>query len=109
MSHLTTHVLDTTNGRPAAGVAVLLTGPDGTVVATATTDVDGRVGTLGPDVLAPGDWTLTFATGDYWRAAGVTAFHPRVAVVVTVPTDPAPHYHVPLLVNPFAYSTYRGS
>ncbi|MFJ4220420.1 hydroxyisourate hydrolase [Curtobacterium luteum] len=109
MSHLTTHVLDTTNGRPAAGVAVTLRGPAGDVVATGTTDDDGRVGELGPDTLAPGDWTLSFATGAYWRALGTAAFHPRVDVVVTIPEQPAEHYHVPLLVNPFAYSTYRGS
>ncbi|MCY1693762.1 hydroxyisourate hydrolase [Curtobacterium sp. SL109] len=109
MSHLTTHVLDTTGGMPATGVDVTLTGPSGAVVATGTTDSAGRIAALGPDALEPGDWTLSFATGQYWRAQGVTAFHPRVDVVVTVPTEPAAHYHVPLLLNPFAYSTYRGN
>ncbi|MGN8048801.1 hydroxyisourate hydrolase [Curtobacterium sp. 22159] len=109
MSHLTTHVLDTTNGRPAVGVEVTLTDPSGTEVSRSTTDADGRIAALGPERLGPGDWTLSFGTGAYWRSLGVTAFHPRVDVVVTVPTDPAEHYHVPLLVNPFAYSTYRGS
>lgn len=109
MSHLSTHVLDTTGGHPAVGVEVTLTGPDGVVVATGTTDADGRVATLGPERLAPGDWTLTFGTGAYWRSVGVAAFHPRAVVVFTVPDEPAPHYHLPLLVNPFAHSTYRGS
>jgi 5-hydroxyisourate hydrolase len=109
MSHLTTHVLDTTGGKPAVGVDVTLTGPFGAVVATGTTDSEGRIAALGPDALEPGDWTLSFATGQYWRAQGVTAFHPRVDVVITVPTEPAAHYHVPLLLNPFAYSTYRGN
>lgn len=115
MSHLTTHVLDTTHGRPAAGVRVTLTDAAGNVVAVGTTDADGRVADLGPDRLAPGEWTLSFATGAYWAALDTAAFHPRVDVVVTVPEDhagaegPGAHLHVPLLLSPFAYSTYRGS
>ena len=132
MSHLTTHVLDTTHGRPAPGIAVTLADATGAVVARGTTDGDGRVRALGPDRLAPGEWTLSFATGAYWAALGTAAFHPRVDVVLTVPeatadpeaTDagaadaeaaavpegqPDAHLHVPLLLSPFAYSTYRGS
>lgn len=115
MSHLTTHVLDTTHGRPAAGIAVTLSDASGTVVASGTTDADGRIAELGPDRLASGEWTLSFATGAYWSALGTAAFHPRVTVVLTVPasgTDadgPDAHLHVPLLLSPFAYSTYRGS
>jgi 5-hydroxyisourate hydrolase len=113
MSHLTTHVLDTARGRPAAGVVVTLTDPDGAVVATGSTDDDGRIGALGPDRLAPGEWTLSFATGAYWSALDTATVHPRVTVVLTVPeestSDPAPHLHVPLLLSPFAYATYRGS
>jgi 5-hydroxyisourate hydrolase len=114
MSHLTTHVLDTAHGRPAAGVVVTLTDPDGAVVATGSTDDDGRIGALGPDRLVPGEWTLSFATGAYWAALDTTTVHPRVTVVLTVPEERAPsgrppHLHVPLLLSPFAYSTYRGS
>ena len=115
MSHLTTHVLDTTHGRPAAGVDVTLTDAAGTVVASGTTDADGRVTELGPDRLAPGEWTLSFATGAWWAARDTVAIHPRVDVVLTVPASaadpegPGAHLHVPLLVSPFAYSTYRGS
>lgn len=122
MSHLSTHVLDTTHGRPAAGVVVTLHDAAGTLVASGVTDADGRVGALGPDRLAPGEWTLTFATGAYWAALGTATFHPRVTVTITVPPEPEPepepdvpvpgpalHLHVPLLLSPFAYSTYRGS
>lgn len=112
MSHLTTHVLDTTHGRPAAGIAVTLSDATGAVVASGTTDADGRIADLGPDRLAPGEWTLSFATGAYWSGLGTAAFHPRVTVVLTVPADaagPGAHLHVPLLLSPFAYSTYRGS
>ena len=133
MSHLTTHVLDTTHGRPAPGIAVTLADATGAVVARGTTDGDGRVRALGPDRLAPGEWTLSFATGAYWAALGAAAFHPRVDVVLTVPGatavpdaqpdaeaadagaatvpegQPDAHLHVPLLLSPFAYSTYRGS
>lgn len=117
MSHLSTHVLDTTNGWPAAGVAVSLTDADGVLVASGRTDADGRISSLGPDLLAPGEWTLSFATGAYWAALDTGTFHPRVTVTITVseqpdgptPDEPAPHLHVPLLLSPFAYSTYRGS
>ncbi|WP_144713644.1 hydroxyisourate hydrolase [Curtobacterium pusillum] len=110
MSHCTTHVLDTTHGRPAAGIAVTLSDRDGVIVARGTTDDDGRIGDLGPDRLAPGAWTLSFATEPYWSALGTTAFHPRVDVTFHVTTEDADrHLHVPLLLSPFAYSTYRGS
>ncbi|MBA8991014.1 5-hydroxyisourate hydrolase [Curtobacterium pusillum] len=110
MSHLTTHVLDTTHGRPAPGIAVTLTDAAGNVVARGTTDDDGRIGDLGPERLAAGDWTLSFATGPYWSGLGIVAFHPRVDVVLTVPEAQSDaHLHVPLLLSPFAYSTYRGS
>jgi 5-hydroxyisourate hydrolase len=112
MSHLSTHVLDTTNGRPAAGVVVTLTDAAGVRVATGRTDADGRIGALGPELLSPGEWTLSFATGAYWAGLDTGTFHPRVTVTIAVPEtpdEPAPHLHVPLLLSPFAYSTYRGS
>ncbi|MDQ1172441.1 5-hydroxyisourate hydrolase [Microbacterium testaceum] len=106
MTHLTSHVLDATAGIPAAGVTLTLAHRGGATVDTATTDADGRA-SLGPDLLADGDYTLSFATGAYFRARGVPSFHPEVVVTFTVSGEA--HLHVPLLLSPFAYSTYRGS
>lgn len=111
MSRLTTHVLDAAGGDPAAGVEVVLTSADGTVLDTATTDADGRA-RLGPDPLSPGVHTLTFHTGTWFQDKGVSAFHPYVGVTFSVEVEPdgsIRHHHVPLLVSPFAYTTYRGS
>lgn len=103
---LSTHVLDATTGRPAAGVAVRLTrGAD--LLAEAVTDGDGRARDAFPD-LAAGAHTLTFDTGGYFAASGQQGFYPEVAITFAV-TDPGTHHHVPLLLSPFAYSTYRGS
>jgi 5-hydroxyisourate hydrolase len=107
MSAITTHVLDTTAGRPAAGVPVLLERrtPEGWQrEGSGVTDADGRLRTLLPaDVsLAAGEYRITFDT----RAR--SAFYPSVSVQFTV-DDPVQHYHVPLLLSPFGYSTYRGS
>ncbi|MFT4213161.1 MAG: hydroxyisourate hydrolase [Microbacterium sp.] len=106
-SPLTTHILDATTGSPATAVDVVLTDAAGSEIARGLTDADGRLG-LGTDALAPGDYALSFATGAYFAASGVAAFYPSVTVAFTI-TDPARHYHVPLLLSPFAYSTYRGS
>jgi 5-hydroxyisourate hydrolase len=103
MSSLSTHVLDATSGRPAVGVAVRLELDDGTVVATAATDGDGRVARLA-DGLAAGTYRLVFDTGGYFP----DTFYPEVAVTFAV-NGTEQHYHVPLLLSPFAYSTYRGS
>lgn len=103
MATLSTHVLDTAAGLPAAGVEVTLIDGAGDVLDSAETDEDGRVAGLGGD-LAPGIYTLQFATGDYYDGA---SFHPRVTIEFTVGDDP--HYHVPLLLSPFGYTTYRGS
>ena len=110
-SHVTTHILDTGAGRPAAGVAVSLwaAGPDGwDRVGEGTTDADGRVGSLGPEQLTRGTYRIDFATGDYFAATGTETFFPSVSLTFAL-TDAAQHYHVPLLLSPFAYSTYRGS
>ena len=98
---LSTHILDTARGRPAAGVAVELTCPDGTR-RSVVTDGDGRAA-LG-DTMA-GEYELVFAVGDYF---GERAFLDRVPVRFTI-ADADAHYHVPLLVSPWSYSTYRGS
>lgn len=110
MTHLTTHVLDAAAGTPAVGVEIVLTGPAGEI-ARGLTDADGRLA-LGPERLEDGDHTLTFATGAYFEATGVAAFYPRVDVTFTVRPEPdgsLRHHHVPILLSPFAYSTYRGS
>ena len=108
MSHISAHVLDATAGTPAAGVAITLLVAQGEVIATATTDADGRVPDLGPDLLDAGDHRIEFDTGAYFGARGQATFYPRVVVDFTVVAGQA-HYHVPLLLSPFAYSTYRGS
>ncbi|BDZ48407.1 5-hydroxyisourate hydrolase [Frondihabitans sucicola] len=107
MSHVTTHVLDSSVGRPASGIGVELQDHEGRTLATGVTDADGRVAILGPDVLEPGAYRLVFATASYFAATGTPTFYPRVTLDFTV-VDGA-HYHVPLLLSPFAYSTYRGS
>ncbi|MEA3060409.1 MAG: 5-hydroxyisourate hydrolase [Sphingomonadales bacterium] len=111
MSTLSTHVLDTMHGRPAAGVAVALTGPNGEI-ARGSTNADGRCPELAQDALAPGRYALRFAVGDYFRAQGVSLPDPPFLDEVTVKFGIAAdggHYHVPLLVSPYGYSTYRGS
>lgn len=107
MATLSTHVLDTSRGRPAVGVAVRLETPTGASLGDGVTDDDGRVSRLGPDHLDPGDYVLRFDTGGWFDARGVEAFYPEVAVTFRVVADE--HHHVPLLLNPFGYSTYRGS
>ncbi len=107
-SHVTTHVLDAVTGSPAADVGVALETWDGTLVAAGTTDADGRLATLGPDALPAGDYRIRFDTGAWFLAAGRDAFYPEVVIAFSI-GDAAEHYHVPLLLSPFAYSTYRGS
>ena len=105
---LTTHVLDTARGRPAAGVQIELVRVfDGQVLRTVTTNADGRTDEplMGDGELLAGDYELVFAVGDYF---GERAFLDRVPVRFSI-TDPDAHYHVPLLVSPWSYSTYRGS
>ncbi|EXF25678.1 5-hydroxyisourate hydrolase [Nesterenkonia sp. AN1] len=108
MSLITTHVLDTSTGTPAAGIQVTLRGPQQQQIATGTTDADGRVGDLGPESLTPGTYELVFATGEHFEARGVEHFFPQVSLAFSVEAA-AEHYHVPLLLSPFGYTTYRGS
>ena len=110
---ITTHVLDLGTGKPAIGIRVALSRVDNaerTVVGAGVTDADGRLRDLVPKAskLNAGVFELTFETGVWFRARGVEPFHPRVTVVVEI-TDPQQDYHVPLLISPFGYTTYRGS
>lgn len=105
MTSLSTHVLDAVRGTPAAGVAVWLLRGDQRLT-EALTDADGRVKELAAG-LNPGDYRLFFDTGSYFAAQGSETFYPEVCVAFTVGEQP--HLHVPLLLSPFAYSTYRGS
>jgi 5-hydroxyisourate hydrolase len=104
MSAITTHVLDTAAGHPAVGIAVRLEGQGGEVLGDAVTDRDGRVHTLGPATLSAGRYRLVFDTAGYFAES----FFPEIVITFTV-ADPAQHYHVPILLSPFAFSTYRGS
>src|SRR5262245_538419 len=113
MSAITTHVLDLKSGLPARAVAVRLEiqrDRGWTALGDRVTDEDGRV----RDFIAagtrvdPGLYRLTFRTGEYFRAQGAAAFHPEVVVSFEI-SDPPRHHHVPLLISPFGYTTYRGS
>src|SRR5687767_2860428 len=117
MSQLTTHILDTSKGKPAAGITVVLfqqapvdpVTADWRQVVIGTTNEDGRI----PDllkkdaVLDPGMYKLKFETKEYFETLGTPTFYPYVEIVFTIADSE--HYHVPLLLNPFGYSTYRGS
>ena len=110
-SAVTTHVLDAGTGRPADGVAVRLdrlAGRDSQEVARGRTDTDGRISDLGPETLAAGTYRLTFSTGEWFAAQDRATFYPEVVVMFLL-EEIRPHHHVPLLLAPFAYSTYRGS
>ena len=115
MGRITTHVLDTAAGRPAAGLKIILSRLDGspTVVTEAVTNADGRVdkALLEGAAFANGRYEIVFHVGDYFRARGITLPDPPFLDLVPVRfgvTGDA-HYHVPLLVSPYGYSTYRGS
>jgi 5-hydroxyisourate hydrolase len=111
VSAVSTHVLDTASGRPAAGIAVRLqsvAAGSATEIGSAVTDADGRVADLGPASLAAGTYQLIFATAGYHQAPAASAFYPEVIVTFTV-AGSATHYHLPLLLSPYGYSTYRGS
>ena len=126
MSAISTHVLDIAVGRPAAGMRVRLervaaagqqAASAGEEIATASADADGRVASLGPAAISPGTYRLIFDTGGYLTQqrgdgangadSGAGPFLPEVTVTFAVTDDG--HYHVPLLMSPFGYSTYRGS
>jgi 5-hydroxyisourate hydrolase len=109
---ISTHILDTTRGKPAQGVAVTLERGDGenwTVVGSGTTNADGRVGGLCVEAPEPGRYRIRFEVSTYFEAIDVDGFYPRVDIEFLVRAGAGDHYHVPLLLNPFGYATYRGS
>lgn len=107
MSTLSTHVLDTSLGRPAAGIRVTLLRGD-EVLGEATTDNDGRARDFAPKSLTAGDYRLRFDVEPYFRRSGREGFYRSITIEFIVRAA-VEHYHVPLLLNPFGYSTYRGS
>ena len=112
MSAITTHILDISQGRPAQGVNVVLEfqADEWRAIGTGVTDADGRLKTLLPAELQlqPGKYRITFETGAYFAAHSIASFYPEISVTFFI-QDAAQHYHVPLLLSPFGYSTYRGS
>lgn len=113
MTQISSHILDTALGRPAADVLVTLQqqrGDDWLMLGSTATDADGRVSdfTGVDDALPGGVYRLTFYIGDYQERLGTPGFYPQADVTFEIAGD-GQHYHVPLLVNPFGYSTYRGS
>ena len=113
MSSLSTHVLDAVSGAPAEGVTVTLAKRSESMphewaeLGTASTDADGRIRDLAPGGLDAATYRITFDTGAHFTATGQTGFYPEVSVCFTVTGER--HYHVPLLLSPYAFSTYRGS
>jgi 5-hydroxyisourate hydrolase len=110
-SRVTTHVLDATSGRPAADVEVTMerqVGDGWQWVAAGRTDADGRISELGPVDLERGVYRVSFAVGAYFAAQNQPTFYPEVMILFTL-DDAQEHCHVPLLLSPYAYSTYRGS
>ena len=111
---ITTHILDLSAGKPASGVRVALARlQDGrrTPLGSGVTDSEGRLREIvkgGAGQLDAGIFELTFETGVYFTEKGIKPFHPRVTVTVEI-TDAGQHYHVPLLISPYGYTTYRGS
>lgn len=105
---LSTHILDTTLGKPARGVVVRVLDGTGAELARGVTNDDGRVKPLLDVIPSAGPYQLVFEVAGYFERLGVDAFYPSVSIDFTVKA-PGEHYHVPLLLNPFGYSTYRGS
>ena len=112
MSPITTHVLDTAQGRPAAGLEIYLekkVGDSFVEIGRGHTNEDGRLpGLMHPGELEAATYRITFETGAWFEKEGTKGFYPYVPVTFEI-TAPDQHYHVPLLLSPFGFSTYRGS
>jgi len=115
MGHLTTHILDTANGLPAAGVAIRLFGVAGSrsLLTSAVSNADGRTDDplLAGDAMRSGEYELEFDVGPYFRSCGSELAEPAFldTVLIRFSVNADERYHVPLLVSPWSYSTYRGS
>jgi 5-hydroxyisourate hydrolase len=115
MSGLTTHILDQAAGKPAAGVAVRVSRREGEAlspVAELRTDADGRARLIDGEALVVGGYRLEFSIGDHFKASGLPITDPPFLDVVVIDfavSNTQQHWHVPLLVSPYGYSTYRGS
>ncbi len=110
---LSVHVLDLQSGRPTAGIRVTLEQREGAAwrqLANGVTDAQGRIQALYPEngTLAAGDYRIVFQTGEHYKRQGQATFFPRIPVEFSVDA-PTQHYHIPLLLSPFGYSTYRGN
>ena len=112
MSPITTHVLDTSRGCPGAGIRIELhrkSGEAWKLVGESHTDANGRCGTLmGDKEPEPGTYRLNFHAAEYFQKQNTKTFYSEIPIIFEL-SDPNQHYHVPLLINPFGYSTYRGS
>ena len=115
MSGITSHVLDTSRGKPAEGIDVRLEinlgnseAADWSLVGSGATNADGRVPGLTPDRIEPGHYRINFLVANYFASLNAESFYPVVRIEFEI-KDADQHYHVPLLLNPFGYSTYRGS
>ena len=111
MSWITSHILDTAKGKPAQGVTIILSkqvGEDWAEIARGITNTDGRVSDFPNDVVKqPGTYKIKFETGAYFKKLAIPTFYPFVEIIFE--TTGEEHYHIPLLLNAFGYSTYRGS
>ena len=112
MSQVTSHILDTSSGKPAAGITIILYNGENdewTEIARGKTNADGRIIDLLDDKikLIEGIYKLRFETKDYFDKDSIPTFFPYVEIIFEINSDE--HYHIPLLLNPFAYTTYRGS
>ncbi len=112
MTNITTHILDTTKGKPAEGVTIILYGGENdewTELARGITNADGRISDLVNKemTLQEGIYKMRFETKDYFDKNQIQTFYPYVEIIFEI--EPDQHYHIPLLLNPFSYSTYRGS
>lgn len=112
MTNITTHILDTTKGKPAEGVTIILYGGENdewTELARGKTNIDGRITDLvnKDDLLQYGIYKMRFETKDYFDKNQIQTFYPYVEIIFEIESDQ--YYHIPLLLNPFGYSTYRGS
>ena len=112
MSGITSHVLDTSRGKPAEGITICLDQKNSDdswqSLKQDVTDSDGRVPNMGGDALEAGHYRISFLVDEYFKTQKVKAFYPIVNIEFTIDAADQ-HYHVPLLLNPFGYSTYRGS